>query len=183
MKALLIIDVQQGMFGGPMGEPYDGGGVVDRLASVLTRAREANAPVFFVQHDGGTGSPLAKGSAGFDYHTALAPLPSEDVTVKEHCSAFQATDLHQKLIAAGVDHIVVGGMQSEFCVDTAVRGAFERGIAATLIADGHTTFDTPALNAQQIIAHHNHTLLSGGFAQGVGAYEISFGQARNMPIC
>ncbi len=175
MRALVIIDVQQGMFGGPAGEPHDGEGVVARLASVLARAREANVPVFFVQHDGGTGSPLAKRSAGFDFHTALAPLPGEDVTVKEHCSVFQATDLHEKLIAAGIDHIVVGGMQSEFCVDTAVHGAFERGIGVTLVSDGHTTFDTPVLGAEQIVAHHNWTLSSGGFAELVEAAEVSIG--------
>ena len=174
MQALVIIDVQQGMFGGPAGEPYDGEGVVGRLASVLARARETHMPVFFVQHEGGAGSPLAKGTAGFDYHSALTPFPSEDVTVKQHCSAFQSTDLHEKLIAAGVDHIVVGGMQTEFCVDTAVRGAFERGMGVSLISDGHTTFDTPALRAEQIVEHHNHTLSNGGFAELVAVAGVSF---------
>ena len=44
----------------------------------------------------------------------------------------------------------------------------------TLIADGHTTFDTPALPASQIIAHHNHTLASGHFAEVAKAAEIGF---------
>ena len=172
VKALLIIDVQKGMFSA--GGPHDSNRVVESLENVLAKARSSAAEVFFVQHDGGQSSPLAKGSAGFDYHPALIPLPSEDVTVKQHCSAFQGTDLLAKLTAAGVDELVVGGMQSEFCVDTAVRGAFERGFTVTLIADGHTTFDTPALPAKQIVAHHNHTLQSGNFAQVVEAENVGF---------
>ncbi|WP_114521651.1 cysteine hydrolase family protein [Altererythrobacter sp. ZODW24] len=163
-KALVIVDVQQGMFGHPGHHPYDADAVVGRLADLLRRARSAGTPVFFVQHDGGAGSLLAADSPGFPFRDELAPLPSEDVTVKKHCSAFQATALAEKLHAAGVEHLIVGGMQSEFCVDTAVRGAFERGFAVTLLSDGHTTFDTPALSGQQIVAHHNHTLGSGSFA-------------------
>jgi nicotinamidase-related amidase len=162
MKALVIIDVQKGMFASAT--PYDGDEVVARLAMVLNNARQAQVPVIFVQHDGGKGSPLDPDGAGFVYHDALTPLPTETVVVKKHCSAFQDTEFHATLIAAGIDHIITGGMQSEYCVDTAVRGAFERGLKVTLIADGHTTFDTPALPAEQVIAHHNHTLGTGGFA-------------------
>jgi len=80
------------------------------------------------------------------------------------------------LQAAQIDRVIIGGMQSEFCVDTAVRGAFERGIGVTLIADGHTTFDTPALTAANIIAHHNYTLQSGHFADVINADAIEFGE-------
>jgi len=156
------------------GDPYDGDRVVETLASVLDQSRSAAVPVFFVQHDGGEGSPLARDGEGFAFHEALTPRAEEDVTVKRFCNAFQDTDLLAKLTDAGIEEIVVGGMQTEFCVDTAVRGAFERGFKVTLIADGHTTFDTPALPAEQIIAHHNHTLASGHFAKTVAASEIRF---------
>jgi len=172
MKALVIIDVQNGMF--TSATPHDGDEVVARLAMVLNNARQAQVPVIFVQHDGGKGSPLDSDGAGFAYHDALAPLPSETVVVKKHCSAFQDTEFHATLIAAGIDHIIIGGMQSEFCVDTAVRGALERGLKVTLIDDGHTSFDTLALPAVQIIAHHNHTLGTGGFATLHQSEDIRF---------
>lgn len=171
-SALVIIDVQKGMFSAAT--PFGGVQIVKTLAGILAKARAANAPIFFVQHDGGRASPLAKGSEGFDFVNALTPEPSEDVTVKCHCSAFQDTDLFDKLTNVGVEHIVVGGMQTEFCVDTAVRGAFERGLAVTLVEDGHTTFDTPALGGEQIVSHHNHTLASGHFAKVTPAVEIEF---------
>ncbi|MEO1048501.1 MAG: cysteine hydrolase family protein [Pseudomonadota bacterium] len=171
-KALVIIDVQKGMFA--YGDPHEGERVVGVLSSALATARREGAPVVFVQHDGGEGSPLAHDSEGFAIHEDLAPREGETVIVKRYCSAFQDTDLLDTLSEAGVTEIVVGGMQSEFCVDTAVRGAFERGIAVTLIADGHTTFDTPALPAAQIIAHHNHTLKSGHFASVEAGADIAF---------
>jgi nicotinamidase-related amidase len=49
-------------------------------------------------------------------------------------------------------------MQTEFCIDTAVRAAAERGYTITLVSDGHTTGDTHALRAPDIISHHNATL-------------------------
>ncbi|MEQ1531297.1 MAG: hypothetical protein ABL925_18425, partial [Methylococcales bacterium] len=59
------------------------------------------------------------------------------------------------------------------CVDTFVRAAKERGFAIRLVADGHTTFDTQILSAEQIIAHHNLTL-EGSFATLVKADEVQF---------
>lgn len=171
-EALVIIDVQQGMFGNPANQPHDGEGVVARLAGLLQRVRASGTPVFFVQHDGGAETPLALDSPGFAYREELTPLPTEDVTVKKHCSVFQDTDFADKLRAAGVDHLIIGGMQSEFCVDTAVRGAFERGFSVTLISDGHTTFGTSTLSGEQVIAHHNHTLGGGSFAELVLASDV-----------
>jgi len=171
--AFVIIDVQQGMFGNPGYDPHDGEGVVARLADVLARARASEMPIHFVQHDGGADSPLAKDGPGFAFRKELTPLPNENVTVKQHCSAFQDTDFIDKLRAAGIDHLIIGGMQTEFCVDTAVRGAFERGLKVTLISDGHTTFDGAVLTAEQMIAHHNDLLSNGNFAKLVAAMDVA----------
>jgi nicotinamidase-related amidase len=73
--------------------------------------------------------------------------------------------------------LVICGMQTEFCVDTAVRGAYERGYKVVLLGDAHTTFDTQLLPAADIIAHHNATL-SGGFAAVKPAASIEFTPAR-----
>jgi nicotinamidase-related amidase len=165
MKALLIIDVQQGMFSIPDMQPHDGEGVVARLAALLALARADGLPVFFVQHEGTEpGHPLAEDGPGFPFRPELAPLPGEPVIVKRQCGAFHDTELEDRLRAANVRHLVVGGMMSQFCVDTAVRSAFERGYQVTLIEDAHTCFDTADLTAAQIIAHENCTL-GAGFAR------------------
>jgi nicotinamidase-related amidase len=171
--ALVVIDVQKGMFAFAGTPPYDGEAVVDRIAALIAKARAANAPVFFVQHDGGPNDPLHRGKPGFAFHDKLAPEPDDDVTVKQRSSAFHGTDFDAKLQRAGISHLVICGMQSEYCVDSAVRGAAERGYRITLIADCHSTFDTRVLKAAQIIAHENATL-GDGFAMVTPAAEIEF---------
>src|SRR3569832_851779 len=51
-KALVVIDVQKGMWGHPDYPPYDGDGVVARIADLIAKARAAGAPVMYVQHPG-----------------------------------------------------------------------------------------------------------------------------------
>lgn len=172
--ALVIIDVQKGMFGGtPGGSPHDGEGVVDRIAGLISRARAAGTPVYYVQHNGGSSHPFHPGSPSFPFHDKLAPRSGDDVTVKQQSSAFHGTEFDAKLRKAGIDHLVVTGMQSEYCVDSAVRGAVERGYKVTLVSDGHSTFNSKIATAEQIIAIQNDTM-NGSFARLKKADEIIF---------
>ena len=171
--ALVVIDVQQGMFQIPDFRLHDGEGTVERIAGLVARAREAGVPVFFVQHDGGPDDPFHPGKPGFAFHAKLTPRPGDDVTVKHHGSAFNGTDFDAKLKAAGIGTLVVCGMQSEYCVDAAVRGARERNYKVVLVADGHSTCDSPVLKAKDIIAHQNQTL-NGSYATVKPAAEIGF---------
>ena len=173
MDALMVIDVQQGMFAFPESPPHDGAAVVERIRGLIAAARRQQKPVFFVQHDGDPGDVLAQDAPGFAYHPALTPLPGDTVSVKRYCNAFQETDLEAQLEAAGIRHLIVCGMQSEYCVDTTVRAAFERGYKITLVSDAHTTFDNPGLPAVDIVGHHNRTL-EGSFATLLPAASVRF---------
>jgi nicotinamidase-related amidase len=103
----------------------------------------------------------------------VAPVPGEIVVEKRHSGAFHDTDLHRRLADAGIDRLVIAGMQTEMCVDSACRGAVALGYRVVLVADGHTTWDTPAVDAERIIAHHNR-LLAKGFADVVPTDEVTF---------
>jgi nicotinamidase-related amidase len=172
--ALIIIDVQRGMFAFPEMQPFNASGTVSNIAALLAQARTTSTPVFFVQHQGEAGHPLEPGTPGFPVHEALTPLPSELVVQKRHCNSFQETQLEGALREAGIGTLVVTGMQTNYCVDTFVRAAKERGFNIHLVSDGHTTFDTPILAASQIVAHHNATL-EGTFAELVTASDVRFG--------
>ncbi|MGD0141646.1 MAG: cysteine hydrolase family protein [Rhizomicrobium sp.] len=171
--ALVVIDVQQGMFAMPDFQPYDGEAVVDRIAGLIAKARASGAAVFFVQHDGGPDDPFHPGKPGFPFHPKLTPRTGDDVTVKHHGSAFHDTDLDTKLRKAGIDTLVITGMQSEYCVDAAVRSAHEHHYNVVLVSDGHSTGDTRVMKAKDIIAHHNETL-GGSYATVKPAAEIGF---------
>jgi nicotinamidase-related amidase len=168
---LIIIDVQQGLFALPM-PPWSGGEVVARIAGLLKRARAEGVPVFHVQHDDGPGHMLAKGSPGFLLHPDLAPLAGEPVIEKRESSAFHGTDLDDQLRRAGIHRLVVTGMQSEMCVDSACR-AIAHGYRVALVSDGHTTWDTLVLPASKIVAHHN-LLLGRICGEPVTSDEVRF---------
>jgi nicotinamidase-related amidase len=171
-SALMIVDVQQGMFA--VRQPlHRGEEIVRRIAGLLARARTERRPVVHVQHDGGPGHILAKGSAGWPHHPLVAPQPGEIVVEKRHSGSFHDTDLHRRLADAGIDRLVIAGVQTEMCVDSACRGAVALGYRVVLVADGHTTWDTPVIDAERIIAHHNR-LLANGFADVVAADQVTF---------
>lgn len=167
----MVIDVQAGMFAEPENQPHEGAAVVARIAGLIAGARAAGTPLIFIQHDGGPGDTLEAGTPGFAFHPALTPAPGETLFVKRFCSAFQETGLGDYLAAQRITGLSICGMQTEYCVDTTCRAAFERGLEVTLISDAHTTFGSEALPASAIIAHHNATL-GGGFARLCTAAEM-----------
>jgi nicotinamidase-related amidase len=170
--ALVVVDVQQGMF--TCDRPaYHAAEVLERIATLLERGRAAGVPIFHVRHDGGPGHILAKGSAGWPHHPAVAPRTGELIIDKRHSSAFHDTDFHARLTERGIDRLVIAGLQTEMCVDSACRAAVALGYRVVLASDGHTTWDTPALPAERIIAHHNRTL-GRGFAELSTVMDVQF---------
>jgi nicotinamidase-related amidase len=172
MTALVVIDMQEAMFL-QSSPPDDGPGVVERIAGLLARARADRVPVYFVQHDGGPGDDLERGTAGWRIHAPLAPRPGEPIIEKRQPSAFHDTDFDARLKRAGIDRLVICGMQTEFCVDATTRAAAGLGYETVLVSDAHTTFDAGTLTAAQIRAEHNRTL-GEGFARCVPAAEVAF---------
>lgn len=176
MLGLVIIDVQNAILAGcgtPERQPQIDRALdeaVARLAAVKERARAAGIPIILVQHDGTVGHRLATGTAGWDIRPEIAPQDGEAVVHKTECDSFFATDLEDQLKARGVDHIVVGGCMTQFCVDTTVRRAVSLGYNVTLIADGHATADRGDLRFDQIVGHHNATL--NGFGAGDCRVEV-----------
>jgi aminoglycoside 6'-N-acetyltransferase len=173
-KALVIIDVQKGMWEHPDYPPYDGQGVLARIADLIAKARVSHTPIMYVQHHGidEPNHPFKPGLPGYPFHDAIAPLTTDDVTVKTKSSAFHGTDFDAKLKARGIDHLIITGMQSEFCVNSAIRGAYERDYKITLVSDAHSTGDTQVAKAKDIVALQNQ--ITRDFGAVVPAAEIVF---------
>jgi nicotinamidase-related amidase len=169
--ALLVVDVQEGMFRVPGLQPYRGEEVVSRISDLIRRARAAGVPVLHVRHAGGEGHVLEKDTPGFAHHHAATPAAGEAVFSKTECSAFQGTELAEHLSHIGVDTLIVCGMQTEMCIDTTCRVAKGLGYRVLLVADAHTTFDSSVLTADQIVRHHNKTL-SGMFVELVTSDQV-----------
>lgn len=95
------------------------------------------------------------------------------MTVKHKSSAFHGTDFDAKLQRTGVNHLVITGMQSEYCVTSAIRSAYERGYGITLVSDAHSTGDTRSAKAKDLVAIVNDTT-HGDFGAVIPAAEIDF---------
>jgi nicotinamidase-related amidase len=174
--ALVIIDVQKGMFAFPEVQPHQGPRTLQAIAGLLGKARAAGAPVVFVKHEGGEGHPLALGSPLHEVADDIAPLPGEAVITKTRCGACLGTPLKATLDRLGARKLVICGLQSDFCVDTAVRTAQEHGFDVMIAQGAHTTFDTPHAKAEAIIAHLEY-LWPRQFGPVVPAAEIAFAEA------
>lgn len=170
MQALLVIDVQQGLFDFA---PLNGEAVVARIADLIAKARAAGLPVFYVQHDGGPGDELDPAAPGYAFRPEIVPQPGDVVTVKHHCNAFRDTGLDDTLKAAGITDVVISGLQTDYCIDTAVRAAYDRGYRVIVARDAHTTCDSALLPAATIIAH-TENLWNNRFAKLQTVAEITF---------
>ena len=157
-RAVVIIDVQRVFEDGPH-KAFQATEVIDRLNQITQAARQAQTPVFMVQHAAASG-PLAHGEPGWAFAHRLTVSPADTVVHKNTADAFHNTSLHAQLQAQGITELIVGGIQTDFCVDTSVRRALALGYAISLVSDGHTTLDNTVLSAAQIIAHHNVNLSS-----------------------
>lgn len=159
-SALLIVDIQRALCSGQW-SVFDIDGVVDRINEVAFKVRAAGAPVFLIQHEEDDG-PLKFETDGWQLYERLAVQPADIRVRKTATDSFYRTELHSLLQSLGVARLVVCGLQSEFCVDSTVRGALALGYPVLLVSDGHSTLDNDVLSAAQISAHHNVTLANLG---------------------
>ena len=154
--ALLIIDVQTAICVGAEAA-FDIENIVSRINKVSTKARDAGEPVILIQHEESEG-PFQFGAPGWQIYEKVVTHPTDIRLRKTATDSFYKTDLQTILKSHGIQHLVACGLQSEFCVDSTVRGALAHGYPVTLVSDGHSTLDSRVLQAFQISAHHNETL-------------------------
>lgn len=173
-SALLVIDVQQGLFNPP---PAEAEQVLTRINQLSERARRAGVPVIFIQHQTAH-EELSAGSAAWRIHQGLQVKPGDHRVDKTTPDSFLRTNLGKLLIAEGVTQLVICGYSTEYCVDTTTRRAAGLGYPVVLAADAHTSHDKPHASGLQIRAHHNATLSSiksfGVAISAVPTAEVSF---------
>lgn len=155
--ALLVVDLQVGMFGNDWEPPLAGAdSLVPRVAGLIADARAAGTPVVFVRHDGGEQDPiLHAGLPTFEIHPALAPLPGEEIVDKAVPDAFHQTALADVLARLDADRLIVVGAQTDCCIDATCRRAVELGYDTVLVADAHSTWDSDGRTAQEIVGRTN----------------------------
>ena len=169
-KVILIIDVQKEMFMFDGAEPYKGTEMLINIKSILNKGRANNIPVFFVQHTMTEGELFREGTIGWQVHQDIAPMQGEKCIKKYNCDSFQDTGLHEILQSIDAKELIIAGMQTEYCMDTAFRRSFSLGYESILVSDGHSTFDNEVLDGETTVKHHNCILQ--GFGRILSTEEI-----------
>ena len=161
LTALLVVDVQEEAVA--LG-PYRRDEVLGNITRLIGACRSAGVEVIHVQHEDEPGSALAPGSPGWEIHAAVRPAPGERVVRKRFNSAFRDTDLRSYLQERGIRTLIVVGIQTEYCVDTTCRVAFEHGFEVVMPEMTNTTYDNGDLSAAQVHEYHNRRIFEGRFA-------------------
>jgi len=135
-----------------------------RLPALIDHARRAGVLVVFVrcsystnenrflsdvwleqaarrQGDGYTLVPVCQdGTFGGEYYGGIRPADGDIVVTKHRYSAFHGTDLDIILRSHGVRTIVLTGVSTHVCVETAAREAFVRDYYTVVVSDGSAAY-------------------------------------------
>lgn len=128
--ALLVIDIQNFYFPGGRSELAEPEKAAEKALSAIQAARETGNPVIYIQH---------KSDSGMEIHEMVKPLPGEKIFVKEEVNSFLGTGLKEYIDGLTTDTLVICGMQTQMCVEAAVRAAHDFGYFVFLLHDACAT--------------------------------------------
>ncbi|WP_099204826.1 cysteine hydrolase family protein [Scatolibacter rhodanostii] len=159
---LLLVDMQTALV---EAKPYNKTAVISNISGLLQACREKKIPIIYVQHDGGIGDELESGTAGWAIYEELAPLAEEKVIEKQYNSAFRETELKEYLQKNKMQSLILCGMQSEYCVDTTCKVAFEYEYDITIPQGTTTTFDSAFASGKQLSEYYENKIWRNRFAR------------------
>lgn len=152
--ALIAVDVQHDFLpGGALGVP--GGDAV--VAPLVAAARDVALVVktgdahpvghcSFTEQGGTWPVHCVAGKRGAELHPAIAALPGPVVDKAmaleaDAYSGFDGTDLVARLRGAGIRHVLVGGLATDYCVKATVLDALRAGFEVTVLCDAIAAVD------------------------------------------
>lgn len=168
--ALLVVDVQNGL----MDEgPYQGEQVLRNIEALISVCRENEVEVVYVRHDGGKGSELEPGTRGFEICAQISPQGREKIFTKTYNSAFLKTGLKDYLTKKGIRDIVLVGMQTEYCIDSTCKTAFELGFRVMIPEGTFTTFDNGPLSGAELCEFYSSRIWNRRFATVISLQDLA----------
>lgn len=137
------------------------------IAGLIGEARENGVEVVYVRHDDGAGSALTKGSEGYEIYHEFSPMDDEMVFDKSVNSPFCDSGLLEYLRRNGTDSLIVTGLQTDYCIDAAVKCGFEHGFGIIVPEHCNSTFDNEFMTAEQTYHYYNDLIWNGRYARCV----------------
>jgi nicotinamidase-related amidase len=166
--ALLVIDVQQGLF--QKSHPiFKADELLNNINALVEQAHKVGVPVFYIQHS--DQRDLIQGSDAWQLHPRLRPIEGDGIIFKQKSNSFEETNLDEILRSKGVDSLVVTGLVTHGCVKNGCMGAKQLGYKVTLVQDAHSNYSA---KAAQLIEEWNEKLRAEN-VELKSASEIIFG--------
>jgi nicotinamidase-related amidase len=159
---LLVVDVQEEMI---MDQPYNYQKVIENISKLITKARTSHMEVVYVRHDDGEGSPMGYGKPGWQIYHEIEPADGEKIFDKRFNSAFRQTALKEYLDSKDINTIMLAGLQTEYCIDTSIKCAFEFGYEIIVPEETNSTYDCKYLSAKELYQFYNYHIWNKRFAR------------------
>ena len=157
-SALILIDLQKGIVGLPL-QPRSGAEVVSAATGLAQRFRDAGAPVVIVNvgfapdFSDALQQPVdmpfsPPGGFGPDFSDLVDGLavPGDILVTKRQWGAFYGTEIDLQLRRRGVKSVVIGGIATNFGVESTARQAFELGYEVIVPEDATATMSPELQN-------------------------------------
>ena len=141
--AFIIIDVQKIL----VETGFETKKRLEKISYILDQSRKQQIEIIYIQLIE-TNESLT--SEDWQLSPLLKRQPDERVFQKQYNSMFKETGLKEYLEQQGIKQLVLCGMQTEYCVDTSVKVAFEHGYKLVIPEGAVTTFDGDDIPAETI---------------------------------
>ena len=157
-RALIVVDVQNDFCPGGTLAVAHGDEVVPPLNELVDQFLKQTSPVYksrdwhpaktkhFAAYGGTWPVHCVQGTRGAEFHPRLSDDPriqiiSKGLGDKDCYSAFDETDLAQKLRDRGVEEVWVGGLATDYCVKNTVLDALKYGFKVKALTDAMRAVD------------------------------------------
>jgi len=153
--ALILIDLQRGIVGRQLA-PHSGAEVVKRCAHMADTFRKQGAMVVYVRVDLSNMLKLPVDSPSMPPGAPPPPASMSELIpeagmvagdvqiIKRQWGAFFGTDLEAQLRSRGIQTVAIGGIATNFGVESTARAAAGLGFAVVFVEDAMSTVSADA---------------------------------------
>ncbi|MFL0248185.1 cysteine hydrolase family protein [Candidatus Clostridium stratigraminis] len=158
--ALLVVDFQNALV---LSKPFSAEEIINNIKKLIETCRENKVEVIYVQHYDKEGGELEPNTEGWKIYKEISPNAEEKIISKQYNSAFKETGLKEYLDNKGIDQLIITGMQTEYCIDTTCKVAFEYGYKLIIPEKTNTTFNNGNMSAKDLFEFYNYNIFKNRF--------------------
>ena len=103
---------------------------------------------------------------------ANALKEGKKIIEKQYNSAFKNTELKEYLNEKNINTIILAGIQTEYCIDTMCKVAFEYGFKLIIPEETNTKFVNDYMTGKDIYEYYNFKIWKNRFATLVKVHDI-----------